>query len=130
MILPQKSELPLKAPDNLFVFDDAKVNEFRKAFRDQKTYLPPTLTSVCMKGIFDLLNRFQIDWRKLLHATQNFSYTKSIQIPSAVIAETTLVDLKSRASMIWFQFETKVSDQKSKEVLVVCKSLLMTGEAP
>jgi hypothetical protein len=128
--LPAKSSLPLTTEDVSFLVDSTKIDEFHKAFRDRLTYTPPTLMAIAMRGIFDQLNAFEIDWKNLLHATQSFTYHQKLVAPVTVLARTSLVDIKFRASIHWLNFEVNIRDAKTEEALITSKSLLMIRQTP
>ena len=108
-----------------FEMDQAKVDQFHKAFKDQTKYTPPTIMALAMKGIFQLLNQFQIDWKNLLHASQSFTYHESLLIPSKLHAETKLVTLRFKAQMHWLAFVSEVKTEADQKLLITSKSLLM-----
>ncbi|MDB5038876.1 MAG: hypothetical protein JWQ35_2404 [Bacteriovoracaceae bacterium] len=85
--------------------------------------------AVSMKGVFEFLNEFEIDWRKLLHATQSFTYHSPIKIPLEAISETKLADVKFRNSIHWLSFETQVKDKATSKPLITSKSLLLVRES-
>jgi hypothetical protein len=126
--LPQKSDLPFKSPDTHLVIDDNKLAEFHRAFRDKLTYTPPTLMAVSMRGIFNLLDHFQTDWKKLLHATQSFTYHTELQVPAELKSTTALIDVKFRAAHHWLTFETSIADARTGALVISSKSLLMVRE--
>ncbi len=128
MNLPSKEQLPLRATEQIFEVNQSKLTDFHKAFKDKLTYTPPTLMAVAMKGIFDLVNSFNVDWRKLLHATQSFSYLKKLDIPCTVKANVSLQDIKFRAQIHWLQFEIKITEAKTGEDLISGKTLILVRE--
>lgn len=126
---PEKSSLPLCAEDILLTIDESKLQEFHTAFKDRLRYMPPTLMAMAMKGVFDLINQMQVDWKRLLHATQSFTYVKPIQVPSQVRAKAKLLDLKYRAQTHWLQFEIQVLDENSKDLLVTARTLILVKDS-
>lgn len=125
MRLPEKHQIPFYATDLPLQINETKMSEFHRAFREKGGFIPPTLMAISMKGIFDLLHSFEIDWRKLLHATQSFAYLGPLRSPSELLAKTALIDIKLKAGHYWLQFQTDTFDQKSGERLIQSKSLLM-----
>ncbi|MBN8555490.1 MAG: MaoC family dehydratase N-terminal domain-containing protein [Deltaproteobacteria bacterium] len=126
MIAPEKSQLPLKAHPQFIEVNDEQIQKFHKAFRDGKSkQMPATFTAMAMKGIFEIVDSLQTDWRKLLHATQSFTYHSAITSPSKIRAEAKLMDCKWRAGMYWLSFVIEVYEEPSQKLLITSKSLLM-----
>jgi len=130
MKLPEKTELPLRAPQQDLNLDEGKVAQFHKAFASSEaTYVPLTATSVMMKGVFDLVNQMQVDWKNLLHATQSYIYHSPLKGPTHLRGETKLIGCKFRAKLHWLNFETLIFRQGESEPVITCKTLLMVKEA-
>jgi hypothetical protein len=128
MKIPSKEELPLQAEKQLLSLDSDRTALFHKAFRSQGTEIPATVTAIMMKGVFDLVNKMQVDWKNLLHATQTYTYNKALTTPSQLHAQTKLVDCKFRAGMHWLNFETPIFQDGETEASIVSKSLIMVKE--
>ncbi len=129
MAFPNKEDLPISADPIEFEIDQARIDLFQKSFRNTKSQsLPPTWGAVGLQGIFALLNRFEVDWKKLLHATQKFEYGEKPSIPFPARSETKLVDVKYRAQIYWLSFEGTISDQRSSSILVKTKTLILVRE--
>lgn len=128
MIAPSKESLPLKAPPQKFVISDDIVSKFYKAFNvttPTGDWMPPTLAALALQGVFSIINEMKVDWRGLLHATQNFEYHSPIQKDDPLIAWAELTDCRLRAGMYWLQFKTEVLNEKTQEKRVTSKSLIM-----
>lgn len=129
MAFPSKNELPLVADPIIFEIDDKKVKSFQTAFRQPEcTSLPPTWASVGLQGIFALLNQLNVDWKKLLHATQKFEYGIKPSVPFSAKSETRLTDIKYRGQIYWLSFEGIITENYSNEKLVQSKTLILVRE--
>jgi hypothetical protein len=129
MAFPKKEELPISADPLELEIDQARIDLFQKSFKNTHSqHLPPTWGAVGLQGIFALLNRFEVDWKKLLHATQKFEYGEKPSIPFSAKSETKLVDVKYRAQIYWLSFEGTISDQRSNSILVKTKTLILVRE--
>ncbi len=125
MKIPSKEELPLEAKEEYLSLDETTLQKFRKAFRDSELSVPPTVFSVGLKGIFQILNSMDVDWKNLLHASQSFHFYRSPRENQRLKLQARLVDVKYRASMHWLQFEVEGFDEKSMESVGLSKSLIM-----
>jgi hypothetical protein len=125
VIVPEKSQFPLKAKPQTILIDEAKVALFHKAFRESEAYIPPTLGAIALKGVFEIVDSLQVDWRKLLHATQQFTYHSPVPIPCRARGESKLMDCKLRAGMFWLSFVTELVEEESNKILITSKSLIM-----
>jgi hypothetical protein len=129
MQIHSKESLPLKSPSFSFELDEAKVAKFKSAFKSSSKAVPPTATAMMMKGVFDLIQDFKVDWKHLLHATQSYQYIKPLELPTRLRAESSLMDHRFRAGIHWLNFETPIYQHDEKEPSVVCKTLIMVKEA-
>jgi hypothetical protein len=125
MQMPSKEDLPLEVEPEKFSVTQATTCLFHKAFRDKKDYFPPTLAATALKGMFNLLNRMQVDWKKLLHATQSFEYHSKIPLPCEILARTQLTDIKLRAGIYWMSFEIRLFGLSDNELYVTSRSLIL-----
>ena len=128
MQFPTKESLPIKSAEFSYELDEARLSLFRSAFKGSSKKVPPTSTAMMMKGVFDLLQDMKVDWKLLLHATQNYEYLKPLEVPTRLRAETSLMDHRIRAGMHWLNFETPIYQHDEKEASVICKTLIMIKE--
>lgn len=117
---------PLVAESYDINFDQDLANRFQKAFRSSSTSVPPTIGAVALKGAFRILNEdLKADWRKLLHVSQTFEYTKPLELPITLKAQTTLKEIKTRAQMHFLSFEISLLDSKNGEKVMNSKSTII-----
>lgn len=125
MNVPEKSALPLISPDRSLFFDKNLIKPFNEAFGSPEESIPPTWSAIALQSIFDLLNQLQVDWKKLLHATQRFEYLSNPQIASALICKTQLTDIKLRGGIYWLNFESVCLEKESSYEIVKSKTLIL-----
>jgi len=123
--IPEKTEFPLRARPQKWVVDDIQIEKFHKALRWNTSILPPTIYSIFLSGVFEIVNDLKVDWKNLLHATQAFEYGEPLSVPTEGTAETVLKDVKFRAKTYWMQFETVATANASRAVVVRSKTLLL-----
>ena len=129
MRAPEKSELPLRAAPFDFRLDENRRELFCKAFRSQSSALPPTWGAMALKGVFEIVEELEVDWRRLLHATQSFTYGQTPTLPCSAKAQTELLDCRYRAATHWLQFVTEVRDADSNALLLTSKTLILVKDA-
>lgn len=129
MEFPKKEQLPISSDSLVVDIDHAKVALFQKSFgQDNSSQLPMTWGAIGLQGIFQILNNIQVDWKKLLHATQKFEYGEKPGIPFRAISSAQLIDIKFRAQIYWLSFEATMRDEKTNNVLVKSKTLILVRE--
>ena len=126
MNIPQRETLPLKAAPHEIHLTPELLSKFNKAFASKHSGgVPPTFAAVALKGVFEMLNAMNVNWKGLLHATQSFEYLKPVVHNQKLRAETSLVDARLRGGMHWLQFEARLKDALSEEDFLLSKSLIM-----
>jgi hypothetical protein len=108
----------------------ARVSLFAKAVSAREIpeiNVPPTYPTVCRKGEFELLRRFNIELAHVLHGEQEYAYTAPIRVGDIMSYDTTLVQANRKqgtaGSLQFLVFETRI--RVGEEVAVIARSTIV-----
>ena len=115
MSLPIGTEVTVIAPP----LGKKRVELFRDATESHKKNLP-TLATIFRVPEFQLLDRLQIDWKKLLHAEQCYEYHVDLNLDQPTKVSTKLTNIRTRktgkGSMTFIETRSEIHQ---KELCVV-----------
>lgn len=127
MIDLSDSKTPIESKETDFMLTEDVVENFRKAFRWSSPSLPPSFAARAFVGMFEILNRLEVDWKKLLHISQSFTYQQKIELGQDVKAKSFLKRWKKRGNVHWLHFESQLKSP-SGENLLTAESLIMVED--
>ena len=127
MIDLSDSKTPLESKETDFILTEEVVDNFRKAFRWSSPSLPPSFAARAFVGMFEILNRLEVDWKKLLHISQSFTYQKKIEVGQDMKAKSFLKRWKKRGNVHWLHFESQLKSP-SGENFLTAESLIMVED--
>lgn len=127
MIDLSDSKTPIESKETDFMLTEEVVENFRKAFRWSSSSLPPSFAARAFVGMFEILNRLEVDWKKLLHISQSFTYQQKIELGQDVKAKSFLKRWKKRGNVHWLHFESQLKSP-SGENLLTAESLIMVED--
>lgn len=127
MIDLSDSKTPIESKETDFMLTEEVVENFRKAFRWSSPSLPPSFAARAFVGMFEILNRLEVDWKKLLHISQSFTYQQKIELGQDVKAKSFLKRWKKRGNVHWLHFESQLKSP-SGENLLTAESLIMVED--
>lgn len=127
MIDLSDSKVSLESKKTEFILSEEVLQNFRKAFRWTSSSIPPSFAARAFVGMFEILNRLEVDWKKLLHVSQSFSYQKKIEMGQEMKAQSFLKRWKKRGNIYWLHFENQLTSA-SGETLLTAESLIMVED--
>lgn len=98
---------------------------YNKAFRYNGSSFPMTLPSAALTGMFELIDQFEIDWKRLLHTYQCFEYFEKFEVGMELHCQCALVKYRHRAGAHWLDFETELKKLGSESVAGKAQSRIM-----
>ncbi len=127
----QTSDLPIHSRDIEFTLDQALADQFCEVFEQEKGSQPLTMSCGAFRGMFQLLDDFEVNWLRLLHIQQSFEYREFYELPCPVVATSSLVKFRERAGMKWLTFENILRSQDRSKILIYAEStILIQSEKP
>jgi len=121
-------QLPLYSSVFEFEINQKLVDGFQKSFRTSSRQIPPTLGVRALTCMFELLNRLEVDWMKLLHVQQDFEYLDSLHLPCQVRSQAILERYRKRATSHWLNFTTNIYEVSSNNLLLRSHSTILIAE--
>lgn len=121
----QSEDLPIIGEDIHFILDQKLADEFSTIFEQNAGSQPLTMSCGAFRGMFKLLDEFQVNWLKLLHVHQSFEYRESFELPVEVCAESRLSKLRRRGGMTWLTFENLLWKKDRSNLLIFAESSLI-----
>jgi hypothetical protein len=127
MIDLPESEVAIESQETDFVLTSEIVDQFKQAFRWTAAGIPPSFAARAFSGMFEILNRLEVDWKKLLHVSQKFEYIVAISLDEEMKAQSFLKKWKKRGSIHWLHFENQLKT-KDGQVRLKAESLIMVED--
>lgn len=118
-------QLPLISQRYDITFSEETISLFCKALRSEKQFIPPTLAAVGMKGIFEILNTLQVDWKMLRHVSQSFSYETALPLNELIQVQSQLMECRQKAGKYWLKFMTTLRLTQNQKLLLTSHSRMM-----
>jgi len=106
--------LPIESEEIVMEIDPGHIARFNNLLGRKNTNAPLTLGAISLPGVFEILNKLEVDWSKLLHISQKFEFDNHDPHPKRMKAVSRLKRHRFRAGSHWLQFETEIQLGQSK----------------
>lgn len=121
-------ELPLDSSESQFELDPKTIEDFRKCFQMKESVVPLTVTCKSFSGLFELFERIEVDFRRLLHISQTFEYHRPLRETEQLNSKTKLIRSRERGDVTWLSFESRLWDQDCEQPVVSAYSTILVSK--
>jgi N-terminal half of MaoC dehydratase len=120
-------------PPVVFVVEEQRVRAFAAAVGHPGGGMPPTFVTApeVAAGLANVIAdpELGLDLSSVLHAEQEYEWTRPLRVGEIVTAEATIESIRGRGSMRFLTLRTLLRDETGGTVLAARNTLIVRGDA-